>query len=174
MLSSDQQARGALDVQRPLCGCEGPLSPGGVLHPKSEPEDMRRSTRAESRLSDPEAACPVAGEAAWPPALRETTAGAQWEPASLKGTGVKVHHLRLTLRTPDTPADDTRRLRQSCKATKGPTPRRAQHLHYVRQNRPRTHPPTPPTHTHTHLLSRGSMKMAENSYWVLFYPFSQE
>ena len=71
MLSSDLQARGALDVQRPLCRCEGPLSPGGVLRPKREPEDTRRSTRAERRLSDLEAACPVAGEAAWPPALRE-------------------------------------------------------------------------------------------------------
>lgn len=27
MLTSDQQARGARDLQRPLCGCEGPLSP---------------------------------------------------------------------------------------------------------------------------------------------------
>lgn len=71
MLSSDQWARGDLDVQRQLCGCEGPLSPGGVLRPKCEPEDTRRSTKAESCLSDPEAACLVAGEAAWPPALRE-------------------------------------------------------------------------------------------------------
>lgn len=71
MLSSDQWARGALDVQRQLCGCEGPLSPGGVLRPKCKLEDTRRSTKAESRLSDPEAACLVAGEEAWPPALRE-------------------------------------------------------------------------------------------------------
>ena len=33
MLTSDQQARGARDVQRPLCGCEGPLSPGEFFAP---------------------------------------------------------------------------------------------------------------------------------------------
>lgn len=40
------------------------------------------------------------------------TAGDQRELAPLKGTGVKVYHLRLTLGTPDTPADDTQSLRQ--------------------------------------------------------------
>lgn len=133
-----------------------------------------RSTRAESRLSDPEATSPVAGEAARPPALRDNYSRRSAGAGTSQGMGVKVHHLRLTLGTPDTPADDTQSLRECCTATKGPTPKTALYLHYVRQNRLRMHPPTPPTHTHTRLLCRGSVKTAGESCCILFYLFFQE